>query len=286
MLRLLKALAHQKGPLSFEVVVVEDQENPVYRFPAFPYPLQHVVSGGKGPAAARNLGVQRARGRWILFLDDDVEPGPDLISKTVTLLKSFGHQPVGLVGRVEWHPDIPLNAFRWWLDHGGPLFAFHRLKHGEVISGRFLSTACFAAPRDLMRAFPFDETFPYPAYEDWDLGLRLEKAGVLLVYREDLTVWHRTTPTLDTYRMRAWKVGYSRPLLVARHPEVRTWLERMPGGVHIGWILTQILGTMGYPFAKVAEFLPPPFAMLGKPWFVMVYRKAFFEGYRTFLSGG
>lgn len=32
--------------------------------------------GGRGPAAARNVGWRATSARWVCFLDDDVEPGP------------------------------------------------------------------------------------------------------------------------------------------------------------------------------------------------------------------
>ncbi len=284
-LRLLQALERQQGP-AFEVVVVEDRERPTYRIPRGRIPVRHVVSGGCGPACARNRGVSAARGPWILFLDDDVEPGEGLLSRVVETLRAWAPRPVGLVGRVLWHPDVPLNAFRWWLDHGGPLFAFYKLTPGERVPGKFLSTACFAASRDLLQRFPFDETFPFPAYEDWDLGLRLEQAGIPLIYRSDLVVWHRTYPTLSTYRARAWKVGFSRYHLVIRHPKVRTWVERVPGGVWIAWGISQITGRLAYPLARLLEHAPPSFAGAGRPWFAAVYRQAFFSGYIHALRRG
>src|SRR5690349_14526465 len=40
-----------------------------------------VVAGpGRGPAAARQTGIDRARGDLVLLLDDDVVPGPGLLT--------------------------------------------------------------------------------------------------------------------------------------------------------------------------------------------------------------
>ena len=86
--RLLEALAEQTYPhASFEVVVVDDGSTDgsveLGRSLALPYALRVVEQPHDGPAAARNLGVEQARGALILFLDDDVVPLPDLITTHV-----------------------------------------------------------------------------------------------------------------------------------------------------------------------------------------------------------
>ncbi len=282
---LLLALAEQQDPPGFEVVVVEDEPDATYALPAVPFPLKHLTGGGRGPAHARNVGVKAAEGRWILFLDDDVVPAdPAFLTRMHGILRTLPDR-TGVLGRVDWAPEIPLNAFRWWLDHGGPQFAFFRLEHNRSVPGRFVATACFALPREIALTFPFDETFPYPAYEDWDLGLRLEAAGISVLYREDLRVLHRSAPTLEAYLRRASFVGWSRRRLVHKHPGVRTFPERVPGGIFAGWLVFEGLGRLLFPLARRAEHLSPAWT----PWvgwlFAAAYRRAFFRGYRRGRHG-
>lgn len=276
---LLGALeAQQEGP-AFEVIVVEDEKERRYHLPECSFPLLHLAGGGRGPAHARNEGVRNARGRWILFLDDDVIPADrDFLIRLHHVIQRL-QESAGILGRVDWHPEVPLNAFRWWLDHGGPQFAFHRLKPGTRVPGRYVSTACFALPRDVAEQHPFDTSFPYPAYEDWDLGIRLEQAGIPIWYREDLRVLHRNAPVLSRYLQRAWRVGWSRSRLVRKHPEIRTLIERLPGGVTAGWVVFQVLGTLLLPLARRVEHLPSTSTPRVGWVFEAVYRKAFFEGY-------
>src|SRR4051812_32873595 len=86
--RLLVALAGQTHPVDdFEVVVVDDGSTDgtgelLQRLEP-PYALQALRQSNGGPALARNRGVARARGELIVFLDDDVEPLPELVSEHV-----------------------------------------------------------------------------------------------------------------------------------------------------------------------------------------------------------
>jgi len=82
----LEALGKQRGAGGeFEVIVVDDGSlppvEPSLHAPGDRFPLRVLrrdVPGGAG--AARNVGWQVARGRVILFLDDDVVTGPDVVA--------------------------------------------------------------------------------------------------------------------------------------------------------------------------------------------------------------
>lgn len=85
----------------FEVVVVDDGESvekhfflaPYWRKPNFRY---IATSKNQGGAAARNLGIQAAKGEYIAFLDDDDEWLPTKLEKQVTVLKNVS-EDVSLV---------------------------------------------------------------------------------------------------------------------------------------------------------------------------------------------
>lgn len=75
---LLEHLAPQVG--TWPVVVVDDRpdaDHPLALPPDRPRRTAVSHSGGRGPAAARNLGWQAADTEWVVFLDDDVLPHGD-----------------------------------------------------------------------------------------------------------------------------------------------------------------------------------------------------------------
>jgi glycosyltransferase involved in cell wall biosynthesis len=67
------ALRSQEPPEGgFEIVVVDDGDG----LPSLPDDVRIVAGEGAGPAAARNRGVEAARGEVIAFTDDDCRPSP------------------------------------------------------------------------------------------------------------------------------------------------------------------------------------------------------------------
>ena len=82
----LAGLARQSTPADdFEVVIVDDgstDDTSAWLAEQRPrHGLRPIRQVNGGPARARNAGVQAAQGELILFLDDDVEPTPDLVAE-------------------------------------------------------------------------------------------------------------------------------------------------------------------------------------------------------------
>src|SRR5689334_14680265 len=82
--RLLRALASQRAPAPFEVVIVVDGAPPGAAGSApgaaWPFPVSVESQPPLGPAAARNRGASTARGSVLVFMDDDIEPDPGTLA--------------------------------------------------------------------------------------------------------------------------------------------------------------------------------------------------------------
>lgn len=87
--RTLAALAQQRAPWPYEVIVVDDASTDgtvgVARGAAGCVTV--LKQPALGPAAARNLGVAAARGRVLAFCDADVFPTPDWLAAGVSALE-------------------------------------------------------------------------------------------------------------------------------------------------------------------------------------------------------
>lgn len=69
----------------------------------------HVLDAGRRSfAKARNLGLERARGRWVVFIDQGVLASPNLLERYAREFES-GPAQAWLLGPVVPHPQLPAN---------------------------------------------------------------------------------------------------------------------------------------------------------------------------------
>jgi hypothetical protein len=130
----------------------------------------HVArSGGRGPAAARNVGWRATSAPWIAFVDDDVE----LPARWVHGLFDDVVAAPPDVAAVQGHIEVPLPAGRRPSD-------WERNVAG--LDGATWITADMAVRRSALQGVGgFDERFRRAYREDTDLALRLLDAGWRLI---------------------------------------------------------------------------------------------------------
>jgi histidinol-phosphate phosphatase family protein len=174
---LLDALAQFPG----RVLVVDDRPDPKGALTGGA-DVEVLLSGGRGPAAARNVGWRAATAEWVAFLDDDVLPDADWVERLVADLGTAAPHMAGVQGRLR----VPLPTGRRPTD-------WERNVAG-LATARW-ATADMAYRRGaLAEVGGFDERFPRAFREDADLALRLQAAGWRLVHGERTTT-HPVRPT-------------------------------------------------------------------------------------------
>jgi serine acetyltransferase/GT2 family glycosyltransferase len=177
-----------------------------------------------GPAAARERGVALARGRIIVFLDDDMQVGPAFLEKH---LARHTEEDTVVLGRLR--PDANIDEM--------PLFerfyARVMAKQNEELAsgtrpvrGHNIYTGNMSLPRALfLKAGGFDPTFR--ALEDEELGVRLEKIGAKFAFANDAESVHGSDWTSMTKWMeRAYRDGVYQTKLAKKHadmPESSPW---------------------------------------------------------------
>jgi histidinol-phosphate phosphatase family protein len=164
---LLTALADDPGPRPAQVVVVDDRRQPDgMLLGRTGLPVSVLRSGGRGPAAARNVGWRYTDTRWVCFLDDDVVPQPGWLAALVADLQTAQAQhAAGSQATLE----VPAVAGRRATDDERRT---QRLADAQWI------TADMAYLRSALVAVGgFDERFPRAYREDSDLALRVVRSG-------------------------------------------------------------------------------------------------------------
>jgi len=223
--RALEGLAAQTYPEDrYEVVVVDDgsTDGTAELLRQFSLPhlrLRHIASEARGPAAARNLGLQQAGGEVILFTGDDCIADADLLLHHGR--RHSREDGIAVLGYVDWHPECRLDSLMHFLGHYVQT-AYPRMGDPERVgAGHFYTSNVSARKEHLLQAGGFDEDFRWAAYEDVELGLRLAGIGVRLVLERAAITYHHHQHTWQSIAGRQRAVGRAAVVFARKHPELR-----------------------------------------------------------------
>ncbi len=231
----LEAVENQVDGPSFEVIVVDDGStdgtDSWLRSREFAVPAHCVRQENSGPAVARNQGVMTSQGTWVAFLGDDTVPEPDWLKRHAQAHRSRADEPaLAVIGYTRWHQRMRLTAFLEYINEFGLQFGYALIEDAEHVPFNFLYTSNLSMPRALLVREPFSTDFPYAAWEDIELGYRLEKAGMRLVYESRARVAHDHATDLTRFAERQEKAGYSAVVFYRLHPELGGFLGLSPDG--------------------------------------------------------
>lgn len=231
LLECLEGFARQTLPRgSFEVIVIDDGSRDgtaeALASLRLPVPFSGLSVPPGGAAKARIAGLPRARGEFVLFVNDDTIPDPDLVRAHLAAHAELGPKPVSVLGSFRQPVEHLDNALMHLLDRSTLLFGYPAFEPGSTIAGRHYYTCNASTPRAAIEAVGgFDPAFWHYGCEDTDLGLRLEDHGLPLVYRPECGALHRHFLRPADMRRRQPLVAFAHVKLIQKHPRV---LDEVP----------------------------------------------------------
>ncbi len=168
-----------------EVIVVDDGSTDGSRRVAGEFGAKVLETGGRrGPAKARNLGARAATGDLLFFLDADVVPGTDAVSR-VTRIFDEDPELAAVIGSYDDEPGE-----RDFLSQYRNLMHCFVHQNARTRATTFWS-GCGAVRREIfLEHSGFDESYARPAIEDIELGYRMHQAGRKMLLDKGLRVKH------------------------------------------------------------------------------------------------
>lgn len=215
--QVLAGLEKQTYPLSdFEVVVVSDgsSDGTHAYLHALKTALQvHVViQSNQGVAAARNHGLARATGEFVLFIDDDVVPTPQLLAEHMRIHRE---QPgdVVVLGPMLTPPDFTMLPWVHW-EQEMLVKQYEDMQAGrwQPTARQFYTGNASLARRHLVQVGGFDTTFRRA--EDVELAYRLQQYGLRFVFNPEAIGYH--------YAERSFRSWMETPYLYGRNDVIFT----------------------------------------------------------------
>lgn len=193
----LEAIEQQTYPAeNYEVLICDDgsTENLTSELALFQAKLNlvYLSQSPQGPAAARNLGIRNARAPIVAMTDSDTLPDREWLSQLMAMLQA-NPQVVGVEGKVTSNEPDEFGALG-----EGPT---------NLTGGVYLTCNCAYRRDVLLKAGGFDESFPYPAYEDVELAARVQSWGHI-AWQPEAIVYHprrRITSATVIKKLRHWE---------------------------------------------------------------------------------
>lgn len=174
-----------------------------------------------GPAEARNKGVLAATGEVVLFIGDDIMASDNFLAEHYNFHLKNPNDDMATLGFTTWSKDIKISDFMVWLEASSFQFGYYALKPGQAAGHNYFYTSNISLKKRFMLNYGmFNSAFRYAAFEDVELGYRLIKAGLKLIYNPSAIAYHKHEVNIKDSIKRMEIVGKSAKVFTGLHPEL------------------------------------------------------------------
>jgi cellulose synthase/poly-beta-1,6-N-acetylglucosamine synthase-like glycosyltransferase len=233
---------------------------------------QVIVRPHRGPAAARNAGIEATQGGIILFTDSDCEPSPEWIERMVAPFAN--PQVAGTKGTYRTRQRA-LIARLVQLE-----FEIRYERMASLPRIDFIDTYAAAYRREVLsRSGGFDSVYPHTSAEDIDLSFRLSKQGYWLIFVPEAWVWHHHPTSLVAYLYRKFRYGLWRARVYLRYPEKTRGDAHTDPALKMQFLLVAAAGLLGiggliwWPLALAGVVMLFVFLMTTLPFVGWAWRR-------------
>lgn len=188
------------------------------------YTLRVLRQANSGPGIARNRGIQIAKGKYILFTGDDIIPSKNFLLAHLDIHKRIDKPNVAVLGNTTWDDEFSISGtMKHITGPGAQQFGYYYMKPDTYVDFRHFYTSNLSIRRDFLKRinFLFDTDFKKAAFEDVELGYRLEKLGMRIYYTDKAMAMHNHFYSVRTFCNRQYNAGLMTKILIRKHPELK-----------------------------------------------------------------
>lgn len=197
---------------NFELIIVDDRSTDNTEQLLQPTisnnSLQYFKTPNRGVAAARNFGVQKARGNWFAFLDSDDEWLPQKLQEQIAYLENNGHLSIVYTEEIWIRNGVRVNQKKHHQKQAGKIFA-------KCLDQCFIAPSSVLLRRKLFEEMEgFDENFL--VCEDYDLWIKISSANEIGLVSKPLIIkygGHDDQLSTRYFAMDMWRLKSMHKLL-------------------------------------------------------------------------
>ena len=216
----------------YEIVIIDDgsSDNTVKVVELFKplLPITYFYQKNSGLAAAKNHGIYASRGELLLFLDDDDITTPTLLEEHIKTHRKYSEQHMAVLHYTNWADDLVVTPVMHFVSEIGCfLFSYPHIKHGDILDYTYFWGGRSSCKRSfLIEHGVFNPVFRFGC-EDIELGYRLSKHGLKVVYNGKAVSRMVRAITFDDFCRRLIRQGRSQYVFSTLHddPGVQDWTE-------------------------------------------------------------
>jgi glycosyltransferase involved in cell wall biosynthesis len=216
------------------------------------YPnVRHLPGAYTGRAMARNAGIAQAQGEVVLFNDSDIIADPQLLE--AHLAHHRAQRDIAVVG---W--EVQVNSivdYEYKRDHPEKRGSLHPETRKRLSWLYFLTGNASVRREDLLRVGCFDESFTGYGHEDLELGYRLQKAGIRILYESRAVNYHCQDVPHENQVEKMKLAGRSTVRFYRKHPDfaVMANLGMTPVSLGLHSALSKLPWVLGYFDRRTAD---------------------------------
>ena len=184
----LKSLAAQTlERREFEIIVIDDGSSDDTRSIAESFcrslPIKYFYQENSGLAASKNRGIHEARGNIVLFLDDDDIAASNLLEEHLKTHEKYPDSRYAVLNYTTWASNLFITPIMKFITEIGCfLFSYGKIKDGDILDYTYFWGGRSSCKRSfLLEHGVFNSIFRFGC-EDIELGYRLSKHGLKVVY--------------------------------------------------------------------------------------------------------